>query len=82
MDNTSYRTNSFYLAVFLLAKGADLQDVEKNAFNKSIFIFKNINNLQKFISVFNFGKEGDPILLVDFKKIEAAIKKLKSLIYN
>jgi len=81
-QNKYYKTNSFYLAAFLLSKGVDLSNVDKENFNKVIFVFPNSNEIQNFVRAFNFGKEGDRDLLVDFKKTEASIKRLKSLIYD
>jgi len=81
-NNKNFKTNSFYLAAFLLAKNIDLASVEKTAFSKTVFIFHNSDELQKLIGIFNFSKENDPILLVNFKRVEASIKRLKSLIYD
>ena len=82
MDQTKYyRTNAFYLSVFLLAKNFALESVEK-AGNKSVFVFQNSNKLERLVRVFSFGEEDDPEVMVNFKKVERAIKKLKSLIYD
>lgn len=83
MDQNKYfQTTSFYLAAFLLAKGEILEKVEKLNFNKLSFIYKSSDELYQSVRVFNFGENGDRKLLVDFKKTEAAIKQLKSLIYD
>lgn len=81
-QNKYYKTNSFYLAAFLLSKDVPLLSVNKNNFNKASFNFPNSNEVQGFVRVFNFSKEGDYDLLVDFKKTETSIKRLKSLIYD
>lgn len=81
-QNKYYKTNGFYIAVFLLTNGFVLVTTEKNAANKTFFVFQNSGKLQKFVRVFNFGDENDQALNVNFKKMVAAIKKLKGLIYD
>ncbi|MFA6184485.1 MAG: DUF5659 domain-containing protein [Parcubacteria group bacterium] len=81
-QNKYYKTNAFYLAAFLSASGIALDSIEKTNFNKTIFVFKNTRETQDLVRVFNFGKEDDTKLLVNFKKVEAEIKHLKSLIYD
>ena len=83
MDQTKYyKTNAFYLSAFLLAKGIALECVEKNALNKIIFVFLNSNELQNLVSVFNFGDDNNQSLLVNFKKAEEAIKRIKHIIHD
>jgi len=77
-----YKTNAFYLAAFLLAKDFLLANTEKTSANKLIFVFENSDRLQELVRIFNFGEINDVSLEVNFKKIEAAIKKLKSIIYD
>lgn len=77
-----YKTNAFYLTAFLLSKDIALEDIEKPIPNKIIFIFHNSNELQELVRIFNFGEENNPALQVNFKKAEAAIKKLKALIHD
>ena len=80
-QNKYYKTNSFYLAAFISAKGVALIDVEKN-FNRVNFIFPGSEEVNNLVRVFNFGNEDDRKLLVNFKKVQTAIKQLKSLIYD
>ena len=42
-----------------------------------IFVFENTDKLQELVRIFNFGEINHVSLKVNFKKIEAAIKKLK-----
>ncbi|OGF28156.1 hypothetical protein A2303_02010 [Candidatus Falkowbacteria bacterium RIFOXYB2_FULL_47_14] len=80
--NKYYKTNAFYLATFLLAKDFLLVSTERTSANKLIFVFENTDKLQELVRIFNFGEINHVSLKVNFKKIEAAIKKLKSLIYD
>lgn len=82
MYQNKYKTNSFYLAAFLLSKGAELVGTEKSAGNKSIFVFNDTDEVKGFVGVFNFSNDDNAHLSVNFKKVEAAIKRLKSLIYD
>jgi len=80
-QNKYYKTSSFYLSAFLSAKGFILNGIEKDSF-KARFVFVNSNKLQRLIGIFSFGKNDHPDLMVNFKEVEQAIKKLKSLIYD
>jgi hypothetical protein len=79
--NNHIKLNSLYLSAFLLAKGIVLTGIQKEGC-RTIFIFPNSNEVQILVRVFNFGEVGDPELLVDFKKVEAAIKRLKIIIHE
>lgn len=80
--NKKLKVCSFYLASFLLAKGVALIDVNKNQPEKIMFVFPNSNEVKELVRVFYFSDEGDQQLLVDFKKTEMAMKKLKYIIHN
>jgi len=80
--DTNYKTNSFYLAAFLLAKDLVLKGLEMNITNKAMFMFQNSDELQELIRIFNFGDSSDQALQVSFRKAEVSIKKLKALIYG
>jgi hypothetical protein len=81
-QDNHFKTNTFYLAAFLLSRGLELVGVQVGAAGKATFIFINSNEIDDLVRVFNFGNEDDQNFQVSFKKVELAIKKLKALIYE
>lgn len=82
-NTDTYKTNSFYIAAFLYAKGLRLIDVDKSQDpRKAFFVFVDNGQRKIILEKFNFGLENDPDVLVDARKFVEATKVLKEKIYQ
>jgi hypothetical protein len=78
-----FRLSNFYLAAFLFAKGMELANVDKITDPKRAqFVFVDEPIREALVGSFNFGKEDDEEVLVDARKLVAAIKTLKDKLYQ
>jgi len=82
MNNKYFRTTSFYLASFLFAKGLELVNIDRTDTKKCAFVFIDTPLRELLVGVFNFGKEDDPEVMVDARKMIAAIRQLKEKLYQ
>ena len=83
MDTNKYhKTNSFYCAAFLFAKGLELVNVDRTDPRKCIFVFANHPDLELLLRVFNFAGNDDPAVMIDARKLIYAVKKLKDSLYE
>lgn len=80
--NKYFRTNNFYLASFLFAKGLELVNIDRSDPKKCEFVFADTPERELLVGVFNFGKEGNPETMVDFRKAVLAVKTLKNALYQ
>src|SRR3989338_1351256 len=78
-----FRTTSFYLAVFLFAKGIELLNIDKITDpRRSAFIFNDSPERMTLTESFNFGRENNSEVMVDSRKLIQSIKILKEKLYQ
>ena len=73
----NYETSDFYCASALIASGFSIQSIDKTNPKRSIFQFKNSEDLQKIVSLFWLRR-----LNVNVNSVFEAQRYLKSLIFN
>lgn len=82
-DNRYFRTTSFYISAFLFAKGLELVNIDKTTDpKKARFVFVDSLEREFLLESFNFGKENDPEVMIDARKLIMAIKMLKDKLYQ
>ena len=82
MDNNKYfRTNNFYLATFLFAKGLELVNIDRTEPKRCTFVFIDTSERETLLEVFHYGKEDDPESMVDARKLIYASKTLKDKLH-
>lgn len=82
-DDRYFRSQDFYLATFLFAKGLELVNVDKITNPKrATFIFIDTPEREAFVRTFNYAKENSPDVKVDARKLLAATKALKGKLYQ
>lgn len=83
MKNDNYfRITNFYQAAFLFAKGMELVNIDRISNQKrATFVFLDSPDREDLMESFNFGKE-DGLVLVDARKLIAAIRALKEKLYQ
>ena len=72
-----FKTQNFYLAVYLKAFGFPLLRVEKVSLTRVVFVFPKSPNLEEEMSKFLYGRA-----LIDPQKFIVEIKALKSIIFE
>ena len=77
-----FRTNNFYLASFLFAKGLELVNIDRTDTKKCVFVFMDTPLRELLVGVFNFGKENDPEAMIDSRKMILAVRTLKDRLYQ
>lgn len=78
-----FRTTNFYQAVFLFAKGAELVNVDKSiSARRATFVFVNCLEIEEWLQAFDYGKENDPSVMVDVRKMAVATRTLKEKLYQ
>lgn len=83
MHERYFRISSFYPAAFLLAKGAELVNVDKISDTKRAnFVFAEPMFCEELLHAFNYGKENDEMVMVDARKMAVATKTLKEKLYQ
>lgn len=81
-DTKYFRTESFYLSVFLFSKGLELVNIDHTNSKRSKFIFRDTPERELWIEAFNFAKENSSEAMVDVRKLVMAIKMLKDKLYQ
>jgi hypothetical protein len=78
-----FQTTNFYQAVFLFAKGVELVNVDKTiSTRRSTFVFVNCQEIEELLQAFDYGKENDPSVMVDVRKMVVATRTLKEKLYQ
>jgi hypothetical protein len=77
-DNRYFRTNHFYLAAYLLAKGLELVNIDTTDPNRRTFVFRNPPECLRLASEFRYTNQA----VVNVHKFIAAIKMLKAKLSN
>ena len=78
-----FRSSSFYVAVFLFAKGLELVDVDKITDSKRAqFVFRDSSEREFLLQNYNFARVDAPEVMVDARKLVTAIKMLKDKLYQ
>lgn len=82
-DDRYFRTSSFGISVFLLAKNIELADIDKISNSKrATFVFVNCPDLQDLLQAFNYGKDDDLSVMVDVRRVLLATRQLKEKLYQ
>ena len=82
-DDRYFRTSSFYTAVFLFTNGMDISGIDKLSNPKrATFVFANHPDMEDLLQAFNYGKENDPSVMVDARKMITATRQLKEKLYQ
>ena len=82
-NNTpKFSTSNFYLAAFLLVKGLSLIRLDRTNPKRCEFVFDDTAEREPLAQAFAFANENDQVLLVDARRIIAAIKNLKEKLYE
>lgn len=82
INSNSFRTKNFYLAVFLLSRGVNMEDIEESEKkDKFIFLFPWTQEVDGLIKAFNFSLKGDSSVLVDPREFANNIRSLKEKIH-
>ena len=77
MENQNFQTSDFYTAVFLLANGFKLIEIDKTNSRRFCFVFEDQENRVKLLEdYFNGGAKIEP------RQFVSSIKELKTLMYN
>lgn len=82
INKNYFKTSSFYLTCFLICKGLELIDLEKENPDRCKFVFLETPQREKLVEIFNFAKEDSPNILIDPRKMATTIKQLKSALYE
>ena len=77
MENQNFQTSDFYTAVFLLANGFKLIEIDKTNSRRFCFVFEDQENRVKLLEdYFNGNARIEP------RQFVSSIKELKTLMYN
>lgn len=77
-----FRTSSFYISCFLLAKNQVLVNVDKTEPRKAVFVFLNSPEIELLVHSFNFAIENAPEVVIDVRIFVTAIKQLKGALFQ
>jgi len=77
-----FRTTNFYASCYLFSKGLELVGINKDNPRKCEFCFIDTPERALLLAAFNFGKEDDPKVMVDARKLILAVKTLKDKLYQ
>ncbi len=78
-----FSTSSFYPAAFLFAKGEELVNVDKITDpRRASFVFENKNACSELLHAFHYSKENANDVLIDARKMVAAVKTLKEKLHQ
>lgn len=75
--NRIFETSNFYLSAFLLANGLIMLGIERTNSGKGSFVFQDQDSRTGFVDQFLYGQPS-----VDVRKLIAAIRQLKSGLYD
>ena len=82
MNDRYFRSSSFNTAVFLFSKGMKLADIDKISNSKrATFVFVEQPDREELLHAFDYGKDGDPAVMVDARKLMLATRQLKEKLY-
>lgn len=81
-DTRYFRTNNFYIAAFLFAKGLELVNIDRTEPKRCQFVFLDISEREAFMQSYNFAKEDSLDASIDARKFVMAIKMLKDKLYQ
>jgi hypothetical protein len=77
MENQNFQTSDFYTAVFLLANGFKLIEIDKTNSRRFCFVFEDQESRVKLLEdYFNGSAKIEP------RQFVSSIKELKTLMYN
>ena len=76
-----FKTSNLNLATFLTVKDFTLLKI-LNGSKRKTFIFEDTPELRELVRVFNFGKDNDPELMVDGRKVLGALREMKTRLYS
>ncbi len=82
LNKKRYSTSSFYPACFLLAKGMRLIEIDRTNPRRCEFVFDDCPERERLLNDFNFAPDDDPAVLVDARRLVAAIKVMKEKLYQ
>ena len=77
MENQNFQTSDFYTAVFLLANGFRLVEIDKTNPRRFCFVFEDQKSRTKLLEKFFNGSAK-----VEPRQFVSSIKELKTLMYN
>lgn len=77
MENQNFQTTDFYTAVFLLASGFKLIEIDKSNPRRFSFVFIDQKNRAKLLEDFFNGSAR-----IEPRQFVSSIKELKTLMYN
>lgn len=81
-NNKRFSTSKFYSAVFLYIKGLQLIDIDHTNPNRAQFVFIDTPEREELIRQFNFSEKNSPIVMVDAREYEVAVKLFKDRLYQ
>ncbi len=82
MNTKLHQTTSLYYASYLIARAIPLIGAEHSSDGKMIFIFPDSQERVRLTELYHYAPTDDPTVLVDPRKMEAAIRSLKTKIYQ
>lgn len=77
-----FRTSSFYISCFLLAKNQVLVNVDKTDPRKAVFVFLDSPEREFLVHSFNFATENASEVMIDVRIFVTAIKQLKGALFQ
>ena len=78
-----YKTKNFYFSCFLYTKGIRLIRIDKgDKITHSEFVFEDNPKIEKWNTIYHFGKEEEVEMLVDAQKFINSVKELKEKLYS
>lgn len=78
-----FRSSNFNVVAFLYAKGVALANIDKTANSRrATFVFVDTPERETLVHAFNHGKEDDPLLMIDARRMLAATRELKEKLYD
>ncbi len=81
--NEYFRTADFNLAAFLFAKQFELAGIDKTTNPKRAeFLFPNSAGVELAVHELHFANDSSPEILINARVLFAAIKQLKSILYQ
>ncbi len=82
-DDRYFKTSSWNTALFLFVKGEmELADIDKTSNPKrATFVFLDRPERSDLLRAFDYGKDDDPAVMVDARKMMLATRQLKEKLY-
>ena len=76
-----FKTSNLNLATFLTVKDFTLIKI-LNGSKRKTFVFEDSSELRELVRLFSFGKDDDPELMVNGRKILSALREMKTRLYS